>query len=300
MQQSCIQLIKTHFHVPEGTRYMNRNDAMIKTAFRWLRAWPIQTYETTWNDTNMTLEQALDAFIGRNLYMLPIPRFVETCPDVPNQLNDYELFTTVLNVIDPFTETPEAIDSLEKQWATDSTLDQYHETFLTTIYELLLRYYPWIPFLREKHSDVDRLVVTLCLLAIDPKTASTISIKSLRMAPIESLWSSLEEDVKHLDKTTLIKALGSVDRELQRRHFRELLDMTQRADPSWSSVANWAIQEFVTDSMIRDIDGQIQSLADLTNFSFQYLKEHAYVRNYIDETIDLGFLFEKKNEITSK
>jgi hypothetical protein len=296
IQQTCIQLLKTQFHIPEGARFMNRSDAMIKTAFRWLRAGPTEPYEVPWttDDTSMTIEQALDKFINRNLYMLPIPRFVETCPEVSNQLNDYEVFTMALNVIEPIAEIPENIDALQEQWTSESSLDEYQESFLTTVYELVLRYYPWISFLREKHTDLSRLVVALSLLALDPKTASTISVKSLRLAPMDSLWASLQEDIKSLDTSNLIKALALVDRELQRRRFRDLVDMVQRADTSWSSVANWTIQEFVTDAMIQELEAQIRSIADLTNFSLEYLKKHAYVRNYVDETIDLGFIFDKK------
>jgi len=287
-----LSLIR-QFRIREGQRYASRQDALVKTALRWATPRRTLTVEVPWSSCT-TLEDAMDQFLDRNLYFLPVPRMLQEPPNIETlqELTNIDLFASFLLTCLEAQVNVEHLDEQFDAWQDSQDVDvQRDETFVSTLYNAYLKVCPWLPMLRDTSVTHERLAYVLCLLALDAQECKHISVSYIQNVPIESLKASLESEDIFAEGP--LDALAKTDAKLTQKQWAISANLLPSATASWIPCQSTDANQFLQDQAIQQLDDFLRYWASQTDFSISFLKDRAYVENFVDEEPKFGFLIEK-------
>lgn len=285
-----IALIQ-QFRIREGSRFASRQDALVKTALRWTNARRNDSFERSWTPCQL-LEDAIDQFIDRNLYFLPLPRMLREAPNT-DALCNIDLLAAFLLTCLEVQESVETFDSIFDAWqdSYETVQDvQRDETFVSTLYNAYQKVCPWLPLLRDTSINHERLAYLLCLLALDAHECRYISSTHVQHVAIEDLQASLEAEgiVAHNG----LDALAKTDAKLFQKQWSISTNLLPKAETTWISCNSTEAQQFLQDPAIQKMDAFVKYWSSETDFSDAFLRSKIYVENFIDEEPKFGFIIE--------
>lgn len=284
IQNEVVQLFKKIYKVREGNPYNTRSDAMIKTALRWVKDCP--SFDNA-ELKSLTLEEKLDQFLDSHMYMLPIPRYLQDSPDMTS--NDFDLFISFLETVSLTGSLHETVFQMYEVWSSEpDIIDEVPSTYVTTLYECYLQCVPWIPIFRSSKLDHERLALIVCLWSLDPIQSQSIHGHVIEHTPIEELYRALRED--SIDAKSPLEALDKTHSILRRRHYTMYVEeKLPPKEESWLQFTSPEVSHFLNDDHKEHIKRLMETYKEDTQCSLELLQSVAYIKNLIDEEIQIGF-----------
>ena len=275
--------------VPDGTTQKN-------SAIRWLRIASPWSIEDPWPAGPLDLPDALDIFIDRHLWFLPIPRYNQVLPET-HMVDEITIWAALLEVSNRLSGCP----------SVDLDGPSADRRLLATAAHGFGALVPLVNKLRESQTQEHVAAIIVALLALDLRWCRTVDSKfvgnlnawatpwassSLRsvlstcgpFALVEGLQCN--EDIVPSDYWPLM--LQRVDSQIQKWRLQEAIQELPIAAPEWLSLAD--AKNMFPDEGTEILIGQaIDDWADTVGLRPETLAQWAYIKDLAEEVPQIGF-----------
>lgn len=243
---------------------------LIKECLRWCS--PTRVVGTSVDSESFTAEERLiDWFVDKHLYYLPFPRFTRLYNEV-STLED--LVDNVCLSLMGFAHDCDT--EIESEICSTQDLYQIAEKFKSLC--------PTLPTLRQRNFPLTNLQCALALVALDPIEFSKISANTLHYEIFPQLAIKMaSREIGH--DTSVQTLLHDVDAFLETQKLDEIYNSLPSAD-DWPNKILWITAR---DNMMVAVP-DLEPFCLVTGVSLESLQKCAYVKNIVDEDIQVGFL----------
>lgn len=274
---------------PDGTTQKN-------SAIRWLQIASPWSIEDAWPQRPLELPDALDLFIDRHLWFLPIPRYNRVLPEA-HTVDDVTIWTSLMEVSNRLSD---GLTDL----ADGALLDR---RLLATAAHAFAVLVPLVNRLREPQTKPHVAVIVVALLALDLRWCRTIDLRFVsNLNSWESPWasSSLHSVLKTCKPFGLVEGLEwegpsvgvdywsfllrKVDLAIQKRRIQKAIEELPIAAPGWLPLSD-ALSMFPDEGTETLVRASIDDWADTVDLRPETLTAWAYIKDLAEEVPQIGF-----------
>ena len=252
---------------------------LLNTAQRWCASERKCPIDEPWVPKTK-LESAMDQFIDRNLFELPIPRY-DTTYDAWKPTEDVSLRSINL-----------ALQNIMSRLVQSGMPYKHLESFSETS-KIYLNLFPSLEYLRSMDLKLETHAIILVVLATCPTYLNGIPKKYIFNGEGAFCKSTLE----HLETLFKVNAKGPLellelaDSWITKKELKEALRKLPKAKDHWHSWSSSKDLYNVPDSCAKRIDESIQAFSKALNIKEAYLLSRCKVKNLIDEDLVFGFTY---------
>jgi len=249
---------------------------LLNTAQRWCVSERKMPLDEAWIPMTK-LESAMDQFLDRNLYELPIPRY-DTTYDAwnPKDVTVHTINLALQNIM----------SRLVQSGMPYKHLDSFAETS-----KIYMNLFPSLEYLRSMDLKPETQAIVLVVLATCPTYFNGIPKKYIfkgEAAFCKTTLEHLESLFKHKAKGPL-ELLEIADTYITKKELKEALRKLPKGKEHWHFWSSSKDLYNVPDASAKRIDESIQAFSKALNISEAFLLSRCKVKNLIDEDLVFGF-----------
>lgn len=242
---------------------MHRSQYLKQTALRWCRCASDYAIGDPWEST--TAGHALDEFLDRYLYFLPVPRFRLYDSDEPS---DEVLHLAV----------KEALNHLSEEATEQPDMDNFFKTR-----------FPLTAVLRTTGANEMDMVLCACLMALRPEEASKLTLASVRKPQFQHLaLEALQEDVPEVSmEDSAVVLLKKVHESLRVKEVLDFIGSLRVSHDSWVTLE--AARGLYQAPVCVAAEALCASLADQAHVPARVFEDSCRIENLVSEDPTIGF-----------
>jgi hypothetical protein len=258
---------------PEADVEEDRESILKSTAFRWIRPLGARAPVDAHVALTGRLEEDLDAFMDRHLPWLPVPRYG---PDaVPTHgVTDDDVIACLIQLSELLRPADDA--------------DLEHLKSLYDCEAAALELMPLIDALRAPDTTTEASAVLCILLALDAKTAASVSSATASgpdFVPkaLKLIGSELGQKV-----SSTVEALKAAHEYLHRKALQVACSGLPKAEATWPSLADAEAKYYLPHKS--SIEATLKQHSEETGLSVEYLRQRCRIQSLVAEDLSIGFL----------
>ena len=241
------------------------------TGIRWCRENSPIDFETPMT-VKESLSEALDAFLDKFLYELPVPRFASECYNEPC---DPRLCVLVaanrcgLDVSDHL--VPEETEAIE------------------TAYNCFMSLFPMLVILRDSKASLDLQACAVCLMALDAEKARLVPTEMYYEPRFCTMAYEIISDDTGITVSEGLQAIKAVGLHLHKTDITDAFASLPAAQASWTRVTELESMKLLSAEQSQAVKEFCDLWAFTTSLSKETLFQACYIRDVLEETVTMGY-----------